>query len=204
MSVGRRSIVGSRPETFIARSAEYGSDIQGRGVRSTGRMGDMAANIGKNMQVLEGTKRPPSAKALAITIAVGWVVFVGVYLLLWEHAPEWQLVLNRISWSSADFVSLAATALGLYTYYLVQKSNQSTDMLYLQRFVLTLKKAGIEPEELEPVIKQTNGFVSLITQDPETAKRIEKAMFQVLRERYERLAKLDDEEMYEALRSLGK
>jgi hypothetical protein len=149
-------------------------------------------------------KQPPSAKMLAISIGLGWVVFVGVYLLLWEHAPSWQLILNRISWSSADFVSLAATALALYTYYLVQKSSQSKDMLYLQRFVLTLKKAGIEPEELEPVLKQTSGIVSIITQDPQTAKRIEQAMFRILRERYEGLSKLNDEEMYEALRSLGK
>ena len=167
-------------------------------------MGNMGANIGRDTGLLEGTKAPPSAKALAIGIAVGWVVFVGAYLLIWEHAPSQQLILNRISWSSADFVSLAATALALYTYYLVQKSSQSKDMLYLQRFVLTLKKAGIEPEELEPVLKQTGGIVSIITQDPETAKRIEQAMFRILRERYEGLSKLNDEEMYEALRSLGK
>lgn len=164
----------------------------------------MGANIGNDTHLLEGTKQPPSAKMLAISIGLGWVVFVGVYLLLWEHAPSWQLILNRISWSSADFVSLAATALALYTYYLVQKSSQSKDMLYLQRFVLTLKKAGIEPEELEPVLKQTSGIVSIITQDPQTAKRIEQAMFKVLRERYESMAKLNDEELYELLRSLGK
>lgn len=164
----------------------------------------MGANIGRDTHLLEGMKQPPSAKMLAISIGLGWVVFVGVYLLLWEHAPSWQLILNRISWSSADFVSLAATALALYTYYLVQKSSQSKDMLYLQRFVLTLKKAGIEPEELEPVLKQTSGIVSIITQDPQTAKRIEQAMFRILRERYEGLSKLNDEEMYEALRSLGK
>ena len=75
-------------------------------------------------------------------------------------------------------------------------------MLYLQRFVLTLKKAGIEPEELEMVLKQTSGIVSLISEDPVTAKRIEQAMFRILRERYEGLSKLNDEEMYEALRSL--
>jgi hypothetical protein len=167
-------------------------------------MGNMGANIGNDTHLLEGTKQPPSAKALAISIGLGWVVFVGVYLLLWEHAPSWQLILNRISWSSADFVSLAATALALYTYYLVQKSSQSKDMLYLQRFVLTLKKAGIEPEELEPVLKQTSGIVSIITQDPQTAKRIEQAMFKVLRERYESMAKLNDEELYELLRSVGK
>ena len=164
----------------------------------------MAVGIGRDTSLLEGTKKPPSAKMLAIGIAVGWVVFVGVYLLLWEHAPQWQLILNRISWSSADFVSLAATGLALYTYYLVQKSSQSKDVLFLQRFVLVLKKAGIEPEELEPLIKQTNGLVSLVTQDPETAKRIEAAMFRILRERYEGLSKLNDEELYELLRSLGK
>lgn len=164
----------------------------------------MEVGIGRSTSLLEGQKKPPSAKKLGVAIFVGWVAFVGIYLLAWEHAPEWQLILNRISWSSSDYISLAATALALYTYYLVQKSSQSKDMLYLQRFVLSLKKAGIEPEELEPVIKQMNGLVSLIAQDPETAKRIEQAMFRILRERYEGLSKLNDEEMYEVLRSFGK
>jgi hypothetical protein len=154
------------------------------------------------MEPLEGTKDPPSARSLAILIAAGWILFVGIYLLIWEHAPEWQTILNRVSWSSSDYIALAATALGLYTYYLVQKSSQSKDMLYLQRFVLTLKKAGIEPEELEPVLKQTSGIVSIIASDPETAKRIEQATFRVLRERYESMAKLSDKELYELVRSL--
>ena len=162
----------------------------------------MGVNIGRDTELLEGTKPPPSAKMLAISIGVGWFVFVVAYLFLWEHAPHQQLILNRISWSTSDYVSLAATGLALYTYYLVQKSSQSKDMLYLQRFVLTLKKAGIEPEELEMVLKQTSGIVSLISEDPVTAKRIEQAMFRILRERYEGLSKLNDEEMYEALRSL--
>jgi len=164
----------------------------------------MGANIGRDTGLLEGTKRPPKAKTLGIALFIGWVAFVGTYLLAWERAPSWQLVLNRISWSSSDYISLAATGLALYTYYLVQKSSQSSDMLYLQRFVLTLKKAGIEPEELEPVLKQTSGIVSIITQDPQTANRIEQAMFKVLRERYESMAKLNDQELYELLRSLGK
>lgn len=164
----------------------------------------MAANIGNDTHLLEGTKQPPSAKTLAVSVFVGWVVFVTAYLLMWEHMPQQQLILNRISWSSSDYISLAATGLGLYTYYLVQKGSQSKDMLYLQRFVLTLKKAGIEPEELEPVLKQTSGIVSIITQDPQTANRIEQAMFKVLRERYESMAKLNDAELYELLRSVGK
>ena len=164
----------------------------------------MAVGIGRSTPSLEGTKSPPKAKTLGIALFIGWVAFVGTYLLAWEHAPAWQLVLNRISWSSSDYISLAATGLALYTYYLVQKSSQSSDMLYLQRFVLSLKKAGIEPEELEPVIKQVNGIVSLVSQDPETAKRIEQAMFKVLRERYDSMAKLNDAELYELLRSVGK
>lgn len=153
---------------------------------------------------VKGKKKPPSAKVIGVSLLVGWVVFVTTYLLLWEHAPSLQLVLNRISWSSSDYISLSATALALYTYYLVQKSSQSEDMKYLSEFVLTLRKVGIEPEEAEKILRQTQGLVKLIDEDPVTAQRLEKATFRVLRERYEGLAKLNDEEMYETLRSLVK
>jgi len=149
-----------------------------------------------------GIKPLPSAKKLAVGIALGWMVFVVTYLYAWEHLPEHQLILNRISWSSADFVSLAATALALYSYYLFQRSSQSEDMMYLQKFILACKKAGIDPDQIEVILRQTNGVVDLVTRDPETAKRIEQATFRILRERYAGLAKLNDEEMYETLRSL--
>jgi len=151
---------------------------------------------------VNGTKKPPRARTIGISIVVGWVVFVTVYLLLWEHAPSWQLVLNRISWSSSDYISLAATALALYTYYLVQKSSQSEDMKYLSEFVFTLRKVGIDPREAEKILRQTQGLVKLVSEDPETAKRVEQATFRILREKYAGLAKLNDEEMYETLRSL--
>ena len=67
----------------------------------------------------------PKAKNLAIIIVLGWLVFVFSYLALWEHEPSWQVVLNRISWSTADFIALAATGLALYTYHLFQKGLES-------------------------------------------------------------------------------
>jgi len=67
----------------------------------------------------------PKASSLAILIIVGWLVFVLSYLALWETHPAWQTILNRISWSTADFIALAATALALYTYHLFHKGLES-------------------------------------------------------------------------------
>ena len=60
-----------------------------------------------------------------LAIVFGYVLFVTSYLFLWEHAPAWQTILNRISWSTADFIAFAATALALYTYYLLEKGISS-------------------------------------------------------------------------------
>jgi hypothetical protein len=60
-----------------------------------------------------------------MAIVLGYVVFVTSYLLLWEHYPAWQTILNRVSWSTADFIALAATMLALYTYYLFEKGISS-------------------------------------------------------------------------------
>ena len=162
----------------------------------------MEAGTGKNIDILEGQKRPPKATTLALTIACGWVIFVTSYLILWEHMPREQLILNRISWSSGDFVGLAASGLSLYTYYLVQRSSQSSDVLYLQRFVIAFKKAGLEPEQLVPIAMQFKSVLGVLTENPEVTKRVAKAAMRVAKERMESLATLNDEETYEALRSL--
>lgn len=164
----------------------------------------MEVGTGKNIDILEGQKRPPKATTLALTIACSWVIFVTSYLILWEHMPREQLILNRISWSSSDFVGLAASGLSLYTYYLVQKSSQSKDVLYLQRFVMAFKRAGLEPEQLVPFVIQLKGLLSVLTENPETTKRVAKAAIRVAEERMESMSDLNDEETYEALRSLGR
>lgn len=168
----------------------------------------MAAGTGKEEHLLEGTRAPPKARTLGLAIAVGWFVFVVGYLLIWEHLPGYQLYLNRISWSSGDFVGLAAASLSLYTYYLVQKSSQSKDVLFLQRFVIAFKKAGFEPEKLTPMLERGLRWAYMMTivtrDDPSTALRIEEAMFQVLRERYSSMSRLTNEELYELLRSFGR
>lgn len=69
--------------------------------------------------------KPPKTRTLILVIVFGYVIFVTAYLLLWESYPSLQLILNRISWSTADFIALAATGLALYTYYLVEKGVSS-------------------------------------------------------------------------------
>ena len=67
----------------------------------------------------------PKTKHLVLAIVLGYILFVTSYLLLWERQPAWQTILNRISWSTADFIALAATVLALYTYYLFEKGFSS-------------------------------------------------------------------------------
>jgi hypothetical protein len=169
----------------------------------------MGVNIGEgDAHLLEGTRAPPKARTLGITIAVGYLVFVVAYLFMWEHLPHDQTILNRISWSSSDFVGLAATGLSLYTYYLVQRSSQSKDVLYLQRFVMAFKKAGFEPEKMTPMLERVSRWAYMMAfatkDDPATALRIEEAAFQIFRERYSSMSKLTNEEMYELFRSMGR
>lgn len=148
-------------------------------------------------QLYDEKVRPlPRPRWLVLGIIIGYLVFVGGYLLMWEHLPEFQLILNRISWSSADFISIAATALALYSYFLLERYQKNADIAYLQRFVLELKKSGIKPEDIGTVLS----FAKEI--DPGFKQRLEKVLKRIARERMEGLAKLDEDELYEVLRSL--
>jgi hypothetical protein len=56
-----------------------------------------------------------------VLITAGYIVFVLSYLLAWENLPKDQLILNRISWSTSDYVAAAAISFALYTYSLFRK-----------------------------------------------------------------------------------
>lgn len=150
-----------------------------------------------------GLKSPPKAWHLGIAIAGFWFLFVAVYLFFWEKHPDLQLVLNRISWSSADAVAIAAAALGLYTYYIVEKSSQSEDMKYLQRFVLSLKNAGIKPEMFTPMLAALAQSYHMVVDDPEFVERLKHVSARLAKERVEKMKGLTEEELYELLRSGG-
>lgn len=148
-------------------------------------------------------KDPPKAWKLGVVIASFWFVFVAVYLFFWEEHPDLQVVLNRISWSSADAVAIAATALALYSYYMFEKSTQSKDMQYLQKFILAFKQAGIEPEMLAPVLTSLTASYHMVVDDSEFAGRLKRVSARMAKERIERLKGLTEEELYELLRSGG-
>jgi hypothetical protein len=148
-------------------------------------------------------KPPIKAWKLASIIAGFWVVFVLLYLVMWEHHPEWQTVLNRISWCSADAVSISATAIALWSYRLYEKSTESKDLQYLSGFVFELRKAGIEPREMGTMLRQVQSTIEPILADADFRDKLEKAILDVVRERYEKMSKLNDEELRELIRSGG-
>lgn len=158
-----------------------------------------------NEPISSGSKKrqPPKAWHLGLIIATFWALFVAIYLYFWEAHPTLQTVLNRISWSSADAVAIAATALALYSYYLFEKSSQSKDMQYLQRFILAFKSAGVEPEMMEPVLTSLAANYHMLVEDPEFVGRLKNASTRVVRERLEKMKGLTEEELYELLRSGG-
>jgi len=149
----------------------------------------------------EEVKELPRARTLGVIIATSYFVFVAIYLLLWEHVPDWQLILNRISWSSSDFIGLAATGLALYSYDLFQKYSKNKDIIYLQKFVLELKKAGIEPSDIRSALTALKPLFSEVGNDPEFQAKLQGALARVTKEQIQRLKRLDSEELYELLRS---
>lgn len=149
-------------------------------------------------------KKPPmKAWKLAAIVAGFWFVFVTVYLIIWKHIPEYQTELNRISWSSADAVAICATAIAIWSYHLYAKSSESKDLQYLSAFVFELRKAGIDPKELGKVLYQVRKTVEPIVTDTEFRDKLEQAILVVVRERYERMSSLSDEELRELIRSGG-
>lgn len=147
-------------------------------------------------QLYDEEVRPlPKPKVIVLLIIIGYVTFVGLYLLLWESHPDWQLILNRISWSSADFVSVAGVALALYSYFLLERYQRNADIAYLQKFILELKKSGVKPEDIGSL------FAVVKNLDPEFKVKLEKAVKRIVNERVEGLSKLTVDELYEVLRS---
>jgi hypothetical protein len=151
----------------------------------------------------EEVKDLPRARTLGLVMLAGYIVFVLTYLLIWETHPNWQLILNRISWSSSDFIGLAAAALALYSYSLFERYSKNKDVIYLQKFVLVLKHEGIEPSDIAPLIASLKGVMAPIKDDPEFQARLQKATARVTAEQFERLKRLDEDELYELLRSGG-
>jgi hypothetical protein len=151
----------------------------------------------------EEVKELPRARTLGLVILVGYIAFVLAYLLLWETHPSWQLILNRISWSSSDFIGLAATGLALYSYNLFQKYSRNKDIIYLQQFALQLKKAGIEPSDISPICAMVKSLSSEVGNDPDFQVRLMKAADRVTKEKLGRLKRLSEDELFELLRSSG-
>lgn len=145
----------------------------------------------------------PRARTLGLIIVTGYIIFVAIYLLLWETHPGWQMVLNRISWSSSDFVGVSAVALGLYSYMLFEKFDRNKDIQYLQEFALELKKMGIKPSDMEPIINAVRPLLKQFTDDPEFQAKIQRVMARIAKERTDGLKKLSEDELYEMFRSMG-
>lgn len=145
----------------------------------------------------------PRARTLGIIIFFAYFGFVLGYLLIWEHVPDLQLYLNRISWSSSDFVGLAAVGLGLYSYMLFEKYSKNPDIAYLQEFALELKKAGIKPEDIAPICSMVKSLISEVGNDPAFRDRLMNAAARVTKDNVDRLKRLSKEELYELLRSSG-
>ena len=147
--------------------------------------------------------RMPRARTLGMVIVAGYITFVLLYLLLWETHPDWQMVLNRISWSSSDFVGVAAVALGLYSYMLFEKFDRNKDIQYLQEFALELKKMGIKPTDMEPIINAVKPLFKQFSDDPEFQAKLQRVMARIAKERTDGLKKLSEGELYELFRSVG-
>jgi len=148
-------------------------------------------------------KELPRARTLGIIIFFAYLAFIVGYLLMWEHAPDLQLILNRISWSSSDFVGLAAVGLGLYSYMLFERYSKNPDIAYLQEFALQLKKAGIEPNDIAPICSMVKSLSSEVGNDPDFQVRLMKAADRVTKEKLGRLKRLSEDELFELLRSSG-
>lgn len=151
----------------------------------------------------EKVKELPRARTLGLIILAGYIAFVLMYLLVWETHPDWQLILNRISWSSSDFIGIAATGLALYSYMLFEKYSKNKDIIFLQQFALQLKKAGIEPDDIAPICSMVKSLSSEVGNDPAFQERLMKAAARVTKENMDRLKRLDEEELFELLRSSG-
>lgn len=145
--------------------------------------------------------RMPRARTLGLIIILGYALFVGIYLLVWETHPDLQMVLNRISWSSSDFVGVAAVALGLYSYMLFEKFDRNKDIQYLQEFALELKKMGIKPTDMEPIINALRPMFKQFADDPEFSVKLQNVLARMAKENLSRLKSLDENELYEVLRS---
>jgi len=156
-----------------------------------------------NLSEMSDLKEPPKVRHLVIAVAAFWIVFVAIYLYFWETHPDLQVVLNRISWSSADAVSIAAVSMALYSYYLFKKSSQSKDIQYLQKFILAFKSAGIEPEMLSPVLTSLAASYHVVVDDEAFQERLKTVSSRILKERLEKMKGLSEDELYELLRSGG-
>jgi hypothetical protein len=159
--------------------------------------------FGQQQAPNEKVKELPRARTLGIIIAIAYFGFVIGYLLIWEHVPDLQLILNRISWSSSDFVGLAAVGLGLYSYMLFEKYSKNKDIIYLQEFALQLKKAGIEPNDISQICAMVKSLSSEVGNDPAFQERLMSAAARVTKENMDRLKRLSEEELFELLRSSG-
>jgi hypothetical protein len=110
------------------------------------------------------------------------------------------MVLNRLSWSSSDFVGLAAIALGLYSYSLFQRFDRNKDIAYLQELALGVKKAGIKPDDVASLLITVKALVKEVDGDKEFKDRLQKVVVRIAKERADGLKKLSEVELYELLR----
>lgn len=145
----------------------------------------------------------PKTWVLGLGVLAFYIIFVGLYLLVWETHTSWQTVLNRISWSSADAVAIASISLALYTYWLYEKASKDSDLKYLSEFVFEMKDCGVKPCDIRPLMTTMMSVVSNLGNDPEFQARLQKATARVTKEQFERLKRLDEDELYELLRSGG-
>lgn len=149
----------------------------------------------------EKVKAIPKARTLALVLLAGYIMFVLLYLCLWELNPEWQVILNRLSWSSSDFVGVGGVAIGLYSYWLVEKYNKNANIAWLNEFVLELKKAGLKPENVGAMLELVKPMMKEAMADPEFGDRLMRVATRIAKERIDGLKKLNDQELYEVLRS---
>ena len=163
---------------------------------------DAHMNILKKEQGEDRLRKPPiSARKLTVIIASAWAVWNALYLSLWESFPSAQLILNRISWSSADIVGITATVIALYVYRNWEKSTENEDLRYLSQFVFEMKRAGVDPKKLAPAFEMAAAMAQTVSLDPEFRKRIQRVLGRLADENITRLSKMDEEELYELFRS---
>jgi hypothetical protein len=93
-----------------------------------------------------------------IKMALGFIIFWQcLMMILWVSIPWLDWVLLRFSLSNADAITIFALVLSFYGYWRFEKSSESEDMIFLQRFVLTLKENGVTPDIIRIVIKSQYG-----------------------------------------------